>query len=301
MVRPRPRIRLVTAHMTSSRKTSLPAMRSRSLAREEMTPVIEKAPISRPQPARMAISSTKVLPLTSRNSTHRRAPQFLPGMASLSTIRRHAPQHGMGDVVPQHRPGQADGCDQRCRVGKPPGRRLRPLMQDDEQRRGIERRVALALEVQQHDHEQHDDEQVVPALLDGIAEARQLGARNALEPVARGVAVDLHEQADVVEHRRNGRGQRHLGVADVHELRHDEGRGAHDRRRQHGAGGGARLDGGGIGRAKAGLLHHRDGHGAGGQHVRHDAAADRAEQAAGENARPWPRRRGTCRTARTTD
>ena len=57
------------AHMTSSSKALSPAMRSRSLARLETTPVMEKAPISRPQPARMPISSTKVRPFTSRKST----------------------------------------------------------------------------------------------------------------------------------------------------------------------------------------------------------------------------------------
>ena len=81
----------------------------------------------------------------------------------------HAPQDGMGNVVPQHGPGESDGHDERRRVAKSPRRWLRPLMQDDEKRRGVERRVALALEVQKHDHEQHDDQQVVPAFLDGIA------------------------------------------------------------------------------------------------------------------------------------
>ena len=104
------------------------------------------------------------------------------------------------------------------------------------------------------------------------------------EIVAGRVAVDLHEQADVIEHRWYGGGQRDFGVAHVHELRHDERGCAQHRRRQHGAGRGARFDGAGVGRAEARLLHHRDGHGAGGQHVRHDAAADRAQQAAGKNA-----------------
>ena len=67
MVSPRPSTRLVTAVMASSSSASLPAMRSRSLARLEMTPVMENAPISRPQPARMPMSSTKVRPFTSRN------------------------------------------------------------------------------------------------------------------------------------------------------------------------------------------------------------------------------------------
>ena len=67
MVRPRPSTRLVTAVIASSSSTLLPAISSRSLARLEITPVTENAPISKPQPARMPASSTKVRPLTSRN------------------------------------------------------------------------------------------------------------------------------------------------------------------------------------------------------------------------------------------
>ena len=50
-----------------------------------MTPVEEKAPISRPQPARIAISSTKVLPLSSRKSSQRCPPHFLAEKISLIT------------------------------------------------------------------------------------------------------------------------------------------------------------------------------------------------------------------------
>ena len=55
------------AVIASSISALSPASRSRSPARLEITPVIENAPISRPQPARMPISSTKVRPLTSMN------------------------------------------------------------------------------------------------------------------------------------------------------------------------------------------------------------------------------------------
>ena len=144
--------------------------------------------------------------------------------------------------------------------------------------------MALALEVQQHDHEDQDDEQVVPALLESIHEARKFLAREPFELVAGGVAVDLGEQADIIQDRRDGRGQRDIGVTGVHELRHHERGGAQHRRRQHGAGGCAGFDRGGIGRREAGLLHRRDGHGARGQHVGDDAAADGAEQPAGEDA-----------------
>ena len=86
-------------------------------------------------------------------------------------------------------------------------------MQDDEQGGGVERGVALALEVEQHDHQDHDHEQVVPAFLEGVPEARQLGALQALQLVARGVGIDLHEQADVVQDRGQRRCERDVGVA----------------------------------------------------------------------------------------
>ena len=158
------------------------------------------------------------------------------------------------------------------------------LVQHQQQRGGIERRVALALEVQQHDDQQRHHQDVVPALLDRRPGARQLAPRQALEAVAGGVGVDLHEEGEVVERGRDDGGQRHLGVADVEELGDDEGGGAHHRRRQHGAGRGAGLDGAGVGGREARALHGGDGHGAGGQHVGDDAARHHAEQAAGEDA-----------------
>ena len=38
------------------------------------------------------------------------------------------------------------------------------------------------------------------------------------------------KQREIIQKRRNGRRQHHLGVADAHELRHDETDRAHDRR-----------------------------------------------------------------------
>ena len=172
------------------------------------------------------------------------------------------------------------------------------LVQHQQQRGRVERRVALALEIQQHHDQERDDEDVVPAVLDGVPDLRQLGARNALQPVARGIGIHLHEQADIIQRGRNDRGERDLGVADVEELRdHERGR-AHHRRRQHRAGRRAGLDRAGIGGAEAALLHDRDGHGAGGQHVGDDRAATSCRAGRRRRCRPLPRRRGTCRTSR---
>ena len=173
-----------------------------------------------------------------------------------------------GEDADQLDEGAAVDLEELADGRKRPARVLRKnLVQHQQQCRRIKRRVALALEVQEHHDQERDDEDVVPASLDRIPDLRQLRARYALQPVTGGVGVHLHEQADVIERGRNDRGDRDLGVADVEELRDHKRRRTHHRRRQHGAGRSAGLDGAGIGGTKAAFLHDRDGHGARGQHV----------------------------------
>ena len=144
--------------------------------------------------------------------------------------------------------------------------------------------MAFALHHQQHVDQQHDHEQVVPAFAKRPAQAGQFGARQAFQAVACGVGVDLHEQAEVVEQRRDHRGRGDLGVADAEELGDHESRRTHHRRREHRAGGRASLDCRRVGRAKTGSLHHRDRHRAGCQHVRDDGPRHHAQHRAGEDA-----------------
>ena len=99
--------------MASSRKTLSPAMRSRSLARLETTPVIENAPINRPQPARMPTSSTKVRPLTSRKARYLASPQrFLPRISFSTTRLSRPPSAGNSSAFIQasNAPPAPAGC-----------------------------------------------------------------------------------------------------------------------------------------------------------------------------------------------
>ena len=102
--------------------------------------------------------------------------------------------------------------------------------------------------------------------------------------------VHLHEQADVIEQRRQGGRDHHLEITDAQELGDEECRRTHHRRRDLSAGRCHGFDGRRIMRLEADALHQRDGH-----HTRrHDVAdrrtADAAEQTRGDH-------RHLCRTA----
>jgi hypothetical protein len=77
--------------------------------------------------------------------------------------------------------------------------------------------------------------------------------------------------------------QHDLGIGHAGQLGHDEPAGAHDGRHEHAADGGRRLDAAGHVGPEAGLFHHGDGEGAGGDRVGDGAAGDGAEQAAGDD------------------
>ncbi len=157
------------------------------------------------------------------------------------------------------------------------------LVQDDQQHRRIIRGNGFLIQEYQHPYQQQEDSDEIPAFLQRLLEAGHFRGRQALEPVARRIGVDLHEQAVIVQHGRNHRGDRHIAVRNLEEQRHDERGRAHDRRHKDAACGCAGLDAAGIGRPEAHTLHRRNGHHAGGQHVGDDAAAHRAHQAAGED------------------
>ena len=67
--------------------------------------------------------------------------------------------------------------------------------------------MALALEVQQHDDQQGDDESVVPALLEGLPRAGEFAPLEAFQATARGIRIDLHEQAGIEEEGRDDGGK----------------------------------------------------------------------------------------------
>ena len=123
-----------------------------------------------------------------------------------------------------------------------------------------------------------------PAAGQGRQRFRQGLARRAPDAVADRKPVHLEEQDGKIEHSRDQRRDDDVFVGNFQELGDNEGRGAHDRRRDLTAVRGHGLDRAGVLRPEAGLLHHRDGDDAGRHDVAHGRAGDRAE-GAGRNDR----------------
>ena len=136
------------------------------------------------------------------------------------------------------------------------------------------------LQQQRDDDDDHGNQQmtVVPHYL---SHGRQFALRNALQLLLAGPDVDIREYRRVVDESRNDRGGGDRKVGDVEELAHDEGSGAHDRRHQLAAGGGAGLDRAGVIGGIPDLFHERDGEGARSRDVGDGRAVDRAEQPGG--------------------
>ena len=131
--------------------------------------------------------------------------------------------------------------------------------------------------------DEDDQRQQEVYLAEQLRKLRQLIARDALEAELLGLKVDGDEDAGEVQHRGENGAQRDLGVGDVHVLRHQERGGAHDRGHYLAAGGGRSLDGTGKFRLVAGLFHHGDGDGAGGDGVADGRAGDHAAERGGDD------------------
>ena len=112
------------------------------------------------------------------------------------------------------------------------------------------------------------------------AEARQVGAREHRQPLARRLEVDHDADGDEVEDARDRGGEGHGRVRDAECLGHDERRGAHDGRNELAAHRRRRLDARGEGRAVAGAHHQRDREGAGRHRVGDGTPVHGAEEAA---------------------
>ena len=115
------------------------------------------------------------------------------------------------------------------------------------------------------------------------AELGQLREVNAFKAEALCLKVDGDEDTGEVQHRRENGAQGDLTIGDVHVLGHEEGGGAHDRRHYLTAGGGGGLNRGGKLWLVTGLLHHRDGDGAGGDGVADGGAGHHAAQGRGDD------------------
>ena len=139
------------------------------------------------------------------------------------------------------------------------------------------------LGVAAHQVDQDDQGQQQVAVLDELAHAGQQLLRDALQAQLLGLQVHRDEDAQEVQHRRQDRAHDDVGVGHAHVLRHQEGRSAHDGGHDLAAGGGGGLNRARELRSIAGLLHHRDGDGAGGDGVAHGGAGHHAAQRRGHD------------------
>ena len=96
--------------------------------------------------------------------------------------------------------------------------------------------------------------------------------------------MDGDEDAGEVQDGRQDGLHGHLGVGQLHVLRHQEGGSAHDGRHDLAAGRGGGLHGARELRLVAGLLHHRDGEGTGGDGITHRGAGHHAAQSGADNS-----------------
>ena len=102
-----------------------------------------------------------------------------------------------------------------------------------------------------------------------------------MDVVAGGVAVDLHEDAEVVEECWDRCCNEDVGVGHADEGDHEEGCRAHDRWGDGSAGGCGRFDGCGGLFGEAGFDHGGDGHGPRGEYVGYGRSAHHAHRRGG--------------------
>ena len=135
----------------------------------------------------------------------------------------------------------------------------------------------------QHVHQHQDGDDQGEGGHKGLALGRQLLRRQALHAQLLGHAVHKEPHGEV-EHERRQEGVLHyvkISGADV--VRDQEGHRAHNRGRDLPAGGSHGLYGAGHLGPEAGLFHHGDGKGAGGDHIGHGAARHHSHGAAGQH------------------
>ena len=172
-------------------------------------------------------------------------------------------QHDLDDR--QARLGRAHQADDDAEIDAPEGRQVRRRAVEDLPDQGGER------------------DQRHPVLAHDGAPVGHLLGREPAQADALGLEMDLDEHAEEMQEGRHDRGDDDGLVGRFQELDHQEGRRAHDRRRDLAAGAGRRLDAGGEVRPVAQPLHHRDGERAHGHGVGDRGAGDHAEQGGAED------------------
>ena len=131
-----------------------------------------------------------------------------------------------------------------------------------------------------YEHDQREQQVYLP---EELTHNRQLFLGDTAQVELLCLEVNCYEYAGEVQHSREDGAQRDLTVGDVHVLCHQERGSAHDRRHYLAAGGGCGLDSACKLRLVAGLLHHRDRDGTGGDSVADRGAGDHAAQSGGND------------------
>ena len=103
------------------------------------------------------------------------------------------------------------------------------------------------------------------------------------QPQPPGLKVYREQQSQVVEKGGDNRGQHHIGVAQIEELRHDEAHSPHKRGTKLPAGGGHCLHRPGELLFIAGLLHQGDGNGSGGSYIGDGGPVNHSHQSGGQH------------------
>ena len=145
----------------------------------------------------------------------------------------------------------------------------------DGDERCTHRRIARNEQIDNNDERQCQ----MTALAQDIADFRQLVTWNTFQVAALGLEMHAEPDASKIEQSRNHGRLDDVDVGHAHELCHEEGRGAHDRRHELAARGGRRLDGASEVLVIAEFLHHRDGQRTRAHNVGDGAAGDRTHEA----------------------
>ena len=208
--------------------------------------------------------------------------------------RGHRPCHTRNGQGADHKGNRQDDrcglCDQRTHLTqgfKDARRRHHGLAlqeaQRDHQRTGVPRGVVLPPHIEQAPDQKDHDQQEGPAALHHLAGRGQVFGFHPHQPLARGIGVDLQDQAKVEQRRRQDRGHHHGRVIHTDGDRHDKGNRPHHRRHHHPAGRGTGLDRASVMGRVADLFHGRNGDRPSARDVRENRPRQRPEKGAGHD------------------
>jgi hypothetical protein len=123
----------------------------------------------------------------------------------------------------------------------------------------------------------------MPSGRQGELQRRKIAFRDPLDVHQHGTIVDLHEDGEKGERRRNGRCEAHFEIRDPQKLGHDEGAGSHDGRHDLAHRRGRGLDRTCKVSGIACLFHQGNGEGPCGHRVGYGASRNHAEKTTGDH------------------